>query len=140
ANLLAERFKLKFHREKKEMAGFDLVVAKNGLKMKQAADAGPGGGLGGGMSMSMRGPGQPLTTSSERATMTSIVSFLSGRLGRAINDKTGLTGNYTFSLSWTPGEGEAAGPGGLMLQLPPGAARDGAAEPGVSLFTALQEQ
>ena len=41
-NLLIERFNLKFHREKKEMPGFDLVVAKSGLKMKPAEGAGPG--------------------------------------------------------------------------------------------------
>ena len=139
-NLLAERFNLKFHREKKEMPGFDLVVAKGGLKMKEAtADAsGPGGG--GGMSMNMRGPGSPMTMSSQRATISSIIGFLSGRLGRAIQDKTGLTGNYNFNLSWTPGEGEGGGIGGLTIQMPPGAVPAGASEPGVSLFTALQEQ
>ena len=82
----------------------------------------------------------PMTTSSERAAMTNIVSFLSGRLGRAIQDKTGLTGNYQFSLNWTPGEGESGGLMGAMLQPPPGAAAGSASEPGVSLFTALQEQ
>jgi len=134
-NLLSERFKLKFHREKKEMPGFDLVVGKGGLKMTPAEGSGPSG-----MSMGMRGPGMPTTVSSERATVATIITFLSGRLGRAIQDKTGLTGNYNFKLNWTPGEGEAAGLGGMMLQLPPGAMPSGASEPGVSLFTALQEQ
>ena len=135
-NLLIERFNLKFHREQKEMPGFDLVVAKSGLKMKPAEGSGPGGG----MSMSLRGPGMPMTTASERASMTNIISFLSGRLGRAIQDKTGLTGNYQFSLNWTPGEGESGGLMGAMLQPPPGAAGNSASEPGVSLFTALREQ
>ncbi len=136
-NLLAERFKLKFHREKRELPGFDFVVAKGGLKMKVSE----GTGAAGGMSMSMRGPGMPMTATSERATIANIITFLSGRLGRAINDKTGLTGTYNFTLNWTPGEGEGAALGGLLLQLPPGAApRDAAGEPGVSLFTALQEQ
>uniref|UniRef100_Q01YT5 Uncharacterized protein n=1 Tax=Solibacter usitatus (strain Ellin6076) TaxID=234267 RepID=Q01YT5_SOLUE len=34
-NLLAERFKLKLHRESKELPIYALVVAKNGLKMKE---------------------------------------------------------------------------------------------------------
>jgi uncharacterized protein (TIGR03435 family) len=140
-NLLADRFKLKFHREKREMPGFDLLVGKNGLKMKPAAEGDPAGPDGGGMRMGMRGPGQPTTMSSQRATIANIIGFLSGRLGRAINDKTGLTGNYNFSLSWTPGEGEAPGLGGMTLNLPGGArGSDSASEPGVSLFTALQEQ
>jgi uncharacterized protein (TIGR03435 family) len=41
-NLLAERFKLTIHREKKEMAVYDLVVAKGGHKMKEAAPEEPG--------------------------------------------------------------------------------------------------
>jgi uncharacterized protein (TIGR03435 family) len=34
--LLADRFKLKFHRETKEVDGFELVIAKNGPKVRQA--------------------------------------------------------------------------------------------------------
>src|SRR5262245_8535085 len=137
-NLLIERFNLKFHREKKEMPGFDLVVAKSGLRMKPAEGSGPAGG---GMSVSLRGPGMPMTTSSERASLTNIVSFLSGRLGRAVQDKTGLTGSYQFSLNWTPGEGESGGfMVGMLPPPPPSAAGSSASEPGVSLFTALQEQ
>ena len=36
-NLLAERFKLKIHRDKKEMQVYELVVAKNGPKFKESA-------------------------------------------------------------------------------------------------------
>src|ERR1041384_5429327 len=40
--LLAERFKLEFHRESKEHNAYALTVAKTGLKMKEAApDAAP---------------------------------------------------------------------------------------------------
>src|ERR1039458_6380226 len=38
-NLLAERFKLAVHRDKKEGQAFDLVVAKNGPKLKESAAA-----------------------------------------------------------------------------------------------------
>jgi uncharacterized protein (TIGR03435 family) len=37
-NLLAERFKLKAHHEKREMAVYSLVVGKNGPKMKESAE------------------------------------------------------------------------------------------------------
>ena len=36
-NLLADRFKLKLHKESKEAAIYELVVAKGGIKMKEAA-------------------------------------------------------------------------------------------------------
>ena len=47
-NLLTERFGLKFHREKREMQGYELIVAKDGPKFKESEpeppkdpDAGP---------------------------------------------------------------------------------------------------
>jgi uncharacterized protein (TIGR03435 family) len=44
-NLLDERFKLKLHREKKDLPMYALVVGKNGPKMKESADVpGPGDG------------------------------------------------------------------------------------------------
>lgn len=36
-NFLADRFKLAIHHEKKEMQVYELVIAKNGLKMKESA-------------------------------------------------------------------------------------------------------
>src|SRR5438874_1577679 len=37
-NLLADRFKLKMHSEKKELSVYALVVGKNGLKLQKAPD------------------------------------------------------------------------------------------------------
>ena len=52
--------------------------------------------------------------------------------GRMVVDNTGLTGNYNFTLKWTPDlGGGASGPDGG------GAAPD---PTGPSLFTAIQEQ
>jgi hypothetical protein len=36
-NLLADRFKLKFHFEKKDVPAYNLVLAKNGPKMQESA-------------------------------------------------------------------------------------------------------
>jgi uncharacterized protein (TIGR03435 family) len=65
------------------------------------------------------------------------------RLGRVVEDATGLTGRYNFSLAWTPGS-EERGPVGLDVRnLPPEireklqASRDTS---GTALTTALQEQ
>jgi uncharacterized protein (TIGR03435 family) len=138
-NLLAERFQLKVHREKKEVGGFDLTIAKSGLKMKEA-EADGGGPNSGGIVMSMGNPasGGMSTVNAPNSTVANIITFLSGRLGRAIQDKTGLTARYQFSLNWMPGENETRGPGGMIFQ--PAAPTAEAADPGVSLFTALQEQ
>ena len=40
-NLLIERFGLKFHSEKKDMQGYELVLAKNGPKLKESAPEPP---------------------------------------------------------------------------------------------------
>jgi len=42
-NLLDERFELALHRQRKEMTVYELVVARNGLKMRESVpDAQPG--------------------------------------------------------------------------------------------------
>jgi uncharacterized protein (TIGR03435 family) len=65
---------------------------------------------------------------------------LSRQIGHIVVDKTGLKGNYDFTLKWTPDEGQMpGGPGGG----PGGPPRDAAPPPdasGPSIFTALQEQ
>jgi uncharacterized protein (TIGR03435 family) len=57
---------------------------------------------------------------------------------RTVQDKTGLTGKYDFSLLWTPGEDEDA-----MFKTGSQPAADGAQAPdssGPSIFTALPDQ
>ena len=63
---------------------------------------------------------------------------LSSQLGRTVIDRTGLTGNFDFKLTWTPDPGQSVGPPG---GLPPGADAPPPPDPnGPSVFTALQEQ
>jgi uncharacterized protein (TIGR03435 family) len=45
-NLLAERFHLKLHHETREFAGWEILVAKSGLKIKESQVSGEPGGLG----------------------------------------------------------------------------------------------
>jgi uncharacterized protein (TIGR03435 family) len=68
--------------------------------------------------------------------MAMIVHMISLHLGSTVVDKTGLTGIYDYSLSFTPDESMKAG------NLPPGSnAGAPASEPeGPSIFTAVQEQ
>jgi uncharacterized protein (TIGR03435 family) len=66
--------------------------------------------------------------------------MLSHQLGRTVLDKTGLKGNYDFTLEWTPDQSQPA-----MLMGPEGGkpGTDNAPPPessGPSLFTAIQEQ
>jgi len=119
--ILVDRFNLKSHFETKELTVYALVVAKGGSKMTEIQPAsGPNGIKDGGSRHLGRGSiqsmGQPLKP---------LVNALTQQLGQPIVDRTGLTGYYNFTLTWTP-EGLAP------------TANENSNAP--SIFTALQEQ
>jgi len=86
--------------------------------------------------------GELLTVNATGSTMATFIGFLSGRFGKAIQDKTGLTGKYNFKLTWAPGDNETNALARLVAQgAAPAPSPAGApSELGASLFTALQEQ
>jgi bla regulator protein BlaR1 len=141
--VLADHFKLTLHRQTKNLSIYELVVAEGGPKLQEAKPVytnpngvnGPEGRLPQKGQMKM-GPGELID---EGATLAPLVEQLSWQLGHTVVDKTGLTGNYDFSLRWTPGESEA-GMNKLMGFKP--AIESGASNEssGPTLVTALQEQ
>ena len=91
--------------------------------------------------MVMRMSTQGTTLNALGTPITSLAQLISQQISATVVDKTELTGNYDFTLSFTPDT--AMGTGAMMK--PPGGAPppDGAQsqEPvGPSLFTAVQEQ
>ncbi|HEX2663074.1 MAG TPA: TIGR03435 family protein [Candidatus Acidoferrum sp.] len=139
--LLADRFKLAVHHDSKELSIYALVVAKSGPKLQQAkpGDTYPNGikgpdGIGRGGVMRM-GRGQ---LTGQALPMSALARLLTGQLGRTVVDKTGLQGDYDFTLQWTPDESEGASFRGPDTG-PQGSAPS-ADSSGPSLFTALQEQ
>jgi len=130
--LLAERFQVVLHREAKEQSVYALVVAKGGPKLQPAQAKEPTGPRGPMMRM---GRGE---LSGQGVELEMLTRTLSSQLGRTVIDRTGLTGNFDFKLTWTPDPGQSAGPPG---GLPPGADAPPPPDPnGPSVFTALQEQ
>ncbi len=98
-SLLADRFKLAFHWEKKEMPVYDLVVGKGGFKAKPVPpDAPPvyGSSL------------WPCPTEDPRCnmfpgapgTISGLADILGPFVGRPVIDKTGIQGNYDRMLKW----------------------------------------
>jgi uncharacterized protein (TIGR03435 family) len=138
---LADRFKLKVHTETKQLPVFELVIAKGGSKLKEAApgDAytngikGPDGvGRGGMMRM---GRGQ---LTGQAVPIGNLVNMLSQQLHQTVIDKTGLTGKYDLELNWTPDQGSDP-----MFKGTDGAPARADTAPdasGPSIFTAVQEQ
>jgi uncharacterized protein (TIGR03435 family) len=125
--LLTDRFKLAFHRERRELAVYAIVVAPGGPKLTKN-DTNPNGLPG----LIFRGLGVlPVTN----ATMGDLAGVMqSAVLDRPVVDKTGLPGRYDFNLKWTPDESQFAG---LGVPVPP-PTNDANAPPGI--FTAFQEQ
>jgi uncharacterized protein (TIGR03435 family) len=124
--LLAERFALKFHEEKREMEAYALTVGKDGPKLTRTADPSELGGF-------SMGPLGVLHAGSD--TMEDFVHVLeSNILDRPVVDKTGLEGKWDFTLKFTPDETQFAG---VPVRVPPQPADDANAPP---LFIAIQEQ
>ena len=97
-NLLADRFKLRFHKETKDGPVYALSVDKSGLKMK--AD-GTGQALG---IPIVPAAGGGFTGT--RVPMVYLTWWLGQQLqndGRPVVDKTGLDRSYDFTVSFEPG-------------------------------------
>jgi uncharacterized protein (TIGR03435 family) len=121
-DLLIERFKLTFHREKKEMPAYDLVVAKNGPKIKKSPEAPPLGDP----SAYKPPPGpskkdkdgfpiippedpRPMMSAMEgprwvqrfgHRSMEQLAAYVATLVERPVVDATGLKGKYDFTLKW----------------------------------------
>ena len=125
-NLLAERFKLSFHREEKEFSIYALTVAKNGPKLKESASPPDDPPV-------LIGSVHPdrILLPARNATMADFTSMLQRAiLDRPVVDRTGLSGRYDFDLEWAPDETQFGG------DIPPASANASAAP----FFTAIQEQ
>ena len=122
--LLADRFKLSVHRETREVPAYALVIARKGSKLHEATpgDTYPdglkdssGSGHGGIMRM-LRGQ-----IIGQGVTLDLLAEALSSGLGRTVLNRTGLTGEYDFTLQWSDGG-----------MIPP--------KSGPSIFTAIRDR
>jgi uncharacterized protein (TIGR03435 family) len=125
--LLADRFQLKFHHEKKELQVYAIAVAKTGPKL--TTSEGDPDGL---PALFFRRLGA-LTV--RNANMGDFAQLLQGAvLDRPVVDQTGLSGRFDFILNWTPDEFQF---GGLGVKPPPPTDSPDAPP---DLYTAIQQQ
>ncbi len=120
--LLADRFRLKVHREIREFPVYDLVIAKGGPKLKETKPEDVAQSVGGAsclFSRSRRGYIQV-----QGCMPKDLEDLVRSETGRTVIDKTGITTRSDFELRWTPDNTPADAPEAS----------------GQSIFTALQEQ
>jgi uncharacterized protein (TIGR03435 family) len=144
-SLLADRFKLVMHKETRELDVYALVMAKPGGKpgptlkpsttdcATEAKKMGRGG--------PPPGPNDPVTCGSRQnfgrikfggMPLSVFATNISGQLGRTVVDRTGLTGNWDFELTFAPERPLGA--------LPPGVEPPPVDPNAPTIFTAVQEQ
>jgi uncharacterized protein (TIGR03435 family) len=111
--LLAERFRLKFHRETKQASVYSLLVGKNGSRLREHSGAGSSG-------ISASSGSGKASINGTKVTTARLAEYLSGQAGRPVIDYTGLKGEYDFRVEWATAEAKGSS--------------------GPSMFTALQEQ
>ncbi|HZQ44721.1 MAG TPA: TIGR03435 family protein [Acidobacteriaceae bacterium] len=119
--LLEDRFGLKLHTEKREMARYTLTIAKGGPKMeatKGSPDALP--------DTRVTGNGTSRSMQMVNVSMADVARNLQRELDRPVVDETGLKGRYDFTVKW------------LRADAAPAADDPDSALPGI--FTALQEE
>lgn len=131
--LLADRFQLQVHTEKRRLAVYVLVVASSGVKFRKT-DAPPDAHSGYGFWDIV-----PVTQMRVmRMTMPAFASALQRTvLDRPVLDETGLPDRYDFVLRWTPDESQFTQFRGAGVVVPSESA-EANAPPG--LFTAIQDQ
>ena len=149
-SLLVERFTLAVHNETRDMPVYALMKARTdgklgaGLTPATIDCAALGGRRGGGPPPAPPQPGQkmecgmmigPGKLNAGGMPMSNLATALAPQVGRIVLDKTELTGNYDFELTYAPEAiGSVGGPpliNGGPLPVDPNAP---------NLFTALQEQ
>jgi uncharacterized protein (TIGR03435 family) len=117
-SLLEDRFQLQTHREMREIPVYAMTVAKGGLKVQPLAEGAcspidmyhvppppkpgqPPPNLCGILLLRPAGNGDVMFEL-RGSTMTQFAQRLSGRVGRTVVDKTGLSGRFNFQLQFTP--------------------------------------
>jgi uncharacterized protein (TIGR03435 family) len=127
--LLADRFQMKFHHDKRELSAFVLTVGKDGAKLKPSQ---PNGNLHG---IGIQPAKSGAMLFANNSPIPAFTSFLqSMMLDRPVVDQTALTGRYDLTVTFTPDDSLF---NGQPLGFPK--PEDGV-EPAPNFFEAIQQQ
>lgn len=115
--LLADRFGLRFHRDRRELSVYALQVTKGGPRLAPIANAGAQ------PLERSNGHGYETTKSFTNTAMSDFILVMQFFVDRPLVDQTGLTGRYDFNLTYSYGDSPNSDP-----------------DAAPALFTAIQEQ
>lgn len=122
--LLADRFKMTMHWEKREMQAYALVVARDGSKLQASGEEGR-------ISMGMG------HVEAQGITVANLTIILARIVNRPVSDMTAIKGSFRFKLDWEPETSQSIG----VLPEPK---LSSSAVPnlatGATIFAAIQEQ
>jgi uncharacterized protein (TIGR03435 family) len=144
-NMLAERFQLVVRREKQDVRGYELVVEKEGAKLKPtvapSTDSGPPAAPARRTSLVSAGSG--LEFQAFNKAIEGLTSLIASMLNKPVRNSTGLTGRYDFTIRYIP-------IGWLMASARAGTTAAGSSDPtdviraadpaGDAIFEALPKQ
>ena len=147
--MLEDRFELKIHREMREVPVYNLVVLKDGAKLKlvgappsfnpteaavPAPPIRPGASIAPSAGMIFRGLNN---VTGSAVSIEQLVGVLSSFVGRPVVDKTGLKGYFDLKLEFAAQNGQRPAPAGPS-GTPEATVSNDTQRP--SIFTAIQEQ
>jgi uncharacterized protein (TIGR03435 family) len=128
--LLADRFKLTFHHDKRELSVYVISVASGGPKMTKSTAAATDP-----PAFFFRALGD-LTVRNQ--DMKDFATWMqNGVMDKPVVDQTGLTDRYDFQLKWTPDDSQFAAFRSVGAVVPPPTDNPNAPP---ALYTAIQEQ
>ena len=127
--LLADRFQLKFHFEKRDLPVYAIRIAKTGAKIIQ--EPGRSEGLSW-MGFRKNSSGNEVTF--RNSPISQVTAVLQNSMDKPVVDQSGLSGRYDFTVTFTPDPAQAA-----LLGSPPAPAADNP-DAAPDLFTAFQQQ
>jgi uncharacterized protein (TIGR03435 family) len=134
--LLADRFGLKFHHDKRDMSAYVLTAGKDGNKLKSTQIQGNLPGI-----RIQPGTGG-ITLNMINATIGDFTGFLQILvLDRPVVDKTGIQGRYDYQCTFTPDDSQFGGhPPPMPAQGSNNGSSDTATAAAPSLYDALQQE
>jgi uncharacterized protein (TIGR03435 family) len=127
--LLADRFQLKFHLEKRELPAYAVGIAKSGAKIIKSQDDPKGLP---GFYFGRAAAGTTLTF--RNSPMSQITAVLQNFLDKPVVDQSGLSERYDFTLTFTLDAAQA-----VRLGSPPSISADNP-DAAPDVFTAFQQQ